>query len=94
MRTTIDGILCDTATSTLIARREHPPDPDADFFGGYQGGITELYRTVLGRFFVEESDGFGIVCLPTKLLRSKGEAMDLYESLPDKRLDFDDAFED
>ncbi len=93
MRTTINGVLCDTATSTLIARLEHPPDPDADMFGGYTGVITELYRTVLGHFFVTESDGMGFVYLPTKLLR-KGEAMDLYKLLPDKRLDFDDAFED
>jgi hypothetical protein len=93
MRTTIDGVLCDTATSTLIARRERPPDPDADMFGGYPGDTTELYRTILGHFFVTETDGIGIWSLPTKLLR-KTEAMDLYESLPDKRLDFDDAFED
>ncbi len=85
MRTTIDGTRCDTARGrielptprqTLIARHEHLP---------------ELYRTILGRFFVrEEADG-GFET--AKLLR-KTEAMQLYESLPDKRLEFDDAFED
>ncbi len=90
MKTTIDGVLCDTATSMLIARREHPPDPDEELVGD-TGYTIELYRNVLGHYFVIET--YGMAYLPTKLLR-KGEAMDLYESLPDKRRDFDDAFED
>jgi len=85
MRQTINGVLCDTATATLIAEAESGQRE----IGGSGWNCKYLYRTILGHFFVLSEINFG---LDITLLKRE-EAMDLFLSLPDQKLDFDEAFE-
>ncbi len=80
MKKSFNGKLCDTNTSTLIAALKSSTD---------EVGI-ELYRTVRGVFFV-----FKYIKPHKEALQllSKPEAMDLYESLPDQKLDYDETFD-
>jgi hypothetical protein len=51
---------------------------------------VSLYRTNRGYFFCVEEHAFTI----TFQSLTKGGAMDLYESMSDRKLDFEEAFDD
>jgi hypothetical protein len=51
---------------------------------------SSLYRTNRGHFFCVKEDAFTV----TFKLLTEGVAMDLYGSMSDRKLDFDDAFDD
>jgi len=86
LKTVIHGVLCDPSTATLIAKESN----EATIENLAQLNAVELYRTVSGRFFVQRSIG---PQLSIELL-SRTDAMALYGSLPDRRLNFDQAFAD
>ncbi len=86
MKTVIHEVICDPGIATLIATESN----EAMIETAAQLNSTELYRTVTGRFFVERVTDREI----TIELTSRTAAMSLYGSLPDRRLDFDEAFAD
>jgi hypothetical protein len=69
-----------------LATREEEPG-ETTFFGK----TASLYRTVNHRFFRLEYDGDGGE--PIFELLTKGQAMDFYETLPSKNVDWEEAFE-
>ncbi|MGO9451303.1 MAG: hypothetical protein ACLQDV_09725 [Candidatus Binataceae bacterium] len=86
MKTVIRGVLCDPDTATLIAKESN----GATIENLAQLNAVELYRTVSGRFFVQRTMG---PQFSTELL-SRTDAMALYGSMTDRRLDLDEAFAD
>ena len=86
MKKQIEGILCDTETSTLIATREEKAGISTIF-----GKTISLYRTIQHRFFryeVSDDDGMG-----NFQLLNKEEAMDFHGSFQTQILDFDETFD-
>lgn len=86
MRKQINGVLCDTESSTLVATREEDAGVSTVF-----GKTISLYRTVHHRFFRYEAsrdDAAGNFQLLTK-----EEAMDFHGSFKTHVLDFDETFD-
>ena len=87
MRVMVDGVNCDPEHATLVAQSTN----ESSINSVHDRRCCELFRTQGGHhYFVENAEGSN---LSVELI-SRTEAMKIYDSLPDHRLDFTQAFAD